>query len=197
MIEALGSLGAAFGLATSAGLNAYIPLLIVALAARFPLNDPLVQLSEPYNLMGSWWVIGLLVVLLFVEMTVDKIPAVDTINDVIQTFVRPAAGAILFAANANVLTDIHPAVALIAGLLLAGSVHAAKGTVRPFVTATTGGTGNWFVSLIEDIIAFFISVLSVLIPLLAFLVALFFAVWIFRIYRRRRQRKVASQTSSF
>jgi hypothetical protein len=197
MIEALGSLGAAFGLATSAGLNAYIPLLIVALAARFPLNDPLVHLSAPYNLMGSWWVIGLLILLLLIEMTVDKIPAVDTINDVIQTFVRPAAGAILFAANANVLTDIHPAVALIAGLLLAGTVHAAKGTVRPFVTATTGGTGNWFVSIVEDIIAFFISLLSILIPLLAFLVALVLAVWIFRIYRRRRQRKVASQTSSF
>lgn len=189
MFEALGSLGAAFGLATSAGLNAYIPLLIVALAARFPLNDPLVQLSEPYNLMGSWWVIGLLVVLLFIEMTVDKIPAVDTINDVVQTFVRPAAGAILFAANANFVTDIHPAVALLAGLLLAGSIHAAKGVVRPFVTATTGGTGNWLVSLIEDIIAFFVSLLSILIPILAFLVALVLAVWIFRLYRRRQRRK--------
>jgi hypothetical protein len=190
MLEALGSLGAAFGLATSAGLNAYIPLLIVALAARFPLGNPLLQLAQPYDLIGSWWAIGLLAVLLLIEMTVDKIPAVDTINDVIQTFVRPAAGAILFAANANVVTDIHPVVALVAGLLLAGTIHAAKGTVRPFVTATTGGTGNWFVSLIEDIIAFFISLLSVLIPLLAFLAALVMIIWIFRTYRRRRQRKL-------
>jgi hypothetical protein len=187
MIEALGSLGAAFGLATSAGLNAYIPLLIVALAARFPLNDPLVQLSQPYDLVSSWWAIGLLVILLFIEMTVDKIPAVDSINDVIQTFIRPAAGAILFAANANVITEIHPVVALIAGLLLAGSIHAAKGVVRPFVTATTGGTGNWLVSLVEDIIAFFVSLLSILIPLVAFLIALALAIWIFRLYRRRQR----------
>ena len=188
MLEALGGLGAAFGLAGSAGLNAYIPLLIVALAARFPLESPYLQLAEPYNLIGSWWAIGVLVVLLFIEMTVDKVPAVDTINDVIQTFVRPTAGAILFAANANIVTDIHPIIALIAGLLVAGSVHAAKGAVRPFVTATTAGTGNWFVSLVEDIIAVFVSLLSILIPALAILVALALTIWIVRLYRRRKHR---------
>lgn len=192
MLEALGGLGAAFGLATSAGLNAYIPLLIVALAARFPLESPYLHLAEPYNLIGSWWAIGILGILLFIEMTVDKIPAVDTINDVIQTFVRPAAGAILFAANANVVTDIHPILALFAGLMVAGSVHTAKGVMRPFVTATTGGTGNWLVSLVEDIIAFFVSVLSVIIPVLALLVALALTIWIFRVYRRRKQQKVAT-----
>ena len=193
MIEALGGLGAAFGLATSAGLNAYIPLLIVALAARFPLGNPYLQLAEPYNLIGSWWAIGILAILLFIEMTVDKIPAVDTINDMLQTFVRPAAGAILFAANANVVTNIHPVVALVAGILLAGTVHAAKGTVRPFVTATTGGMGNWFVSLVEDVIAFFVSLLSLLIPILAALVALALVIWIVGLYRRRKQRQFVHQ----
>ena len=85
----------AFGLAGSAGLNAYIPLLLVALTARFPLNDPLLNLAEPYNIIGSWWAIGILAVLLVIEMLVDKVPAVDTVNDVIQTFVRPAAGALM------------------------------------------------------------------------------------------------------
>jgi hypothetical protein len=60
MFEVLSSLGAAFGLATSAGLNAYIPLLIVALAAHFPLHNPSQELAEPYTLIGSWWIIGLL-----------------------------------------------------------------------------------------------------------------------------------------
>ena len=93
MIEAISGLSAAFGLSGSAGLNAYIPLLLVALAARFPTSAPLVQLQPPYDLMGSWWAIGILVVLLAVEIVADKIPAVDTINDGIQTFARPAAGA--------------------------------------------------------------------------------------------------------
>jgi hypothetical protein len=81
-LTALGGIGAAFGLSTSAGLNAYIPLLIVALAGRFPLNNPMLQLGEPYNALSSWWAIGVLVVLLLIETFVDKIPAVDTINDV-------------------------------------------------------------------------------------------------------------------
>lgn len=186
MIEALTNISAAFGLSTSAGLNAYIPLLIVALTARF---TKLIELQEPYNLLTSWWVIGLLVVLLVIEMLVDKVPAVDTANDMIQTFVRPAAGALLFAANANVINEIHPALALTAGLLMAGSVHAAKGVARPMVTASTAGTGNWFVSLVEDIIAFFVSILSLLLPIVMAVVILVMVALFGRWYVRRRRQK--------
>ncbi len=189
MIQAIGGIGAAFGLASSAGLNAYIPLLLVALAARFPLDDPLLNLSEPYSYIASWWAIGLLVILLAIEMTVDKIPAVDTLNDVIQTFIRPTAGAILFAANAHVITDIHPIVAIAAGILLAGGVHTAKGVIRPLVTASTAGTGNWFVSLVEDVVAFFVSLLSLLLPILAGVLAILGVVLLVRAYRRRRQKQ--------
>lgn len=192
---ALGGISAAFGLASSAGLNAYIPLLFVALAARFPAGDPLLHLAEPYNLLGSWWAIALIAVLLVVEITVDKIPAVDTINDGIQTFVRPTAGALLFAANANVITEISPILALFAGLLLAGGVHATKATVRPAVTATTAGTGNWLASTLEDLAAAFISVLSLLIPVvMGLLLVLLFAYIIRRVVRRRR-RRVAYRSS--
>ena len=189
MIQAIGGISAAFGLASSAGLNAYIPLLMVALAARFPLNSPLLNLSEPYDIIGSWWGIGILTVLLLIEMTVDKIPAVDTLNDGIQTFIRPAAGAVLFAANANVITEIHPALALGAGLILAGGVHATKLAARPMVTAVTVGTGNWVVSIVEDIISFFVSLLSILLPLLAGLVALALIIFAVRRYRRRKKRR--------
>lgn len=189
IISALGGIGAAFGLSTSAGLNAYIPLLIVALASRLPTSGPLLSLGEPYDLLANGWVIAILVVLLFIEMTVDKIPAVDTVNDVIQTFVRPAAGAVLFAANANVVTEMSPVLAIIAGLILAGGVHATKGVARPVVTASTAGTGNWLVSLLEDILAVGISILSILLPVLALFVILALILFIVLRYRRRRQRK--------
>ena len=65
-IIALGGIGSAFGLSASAGLNAYIPLLIFALAAKFPLDNPLIELSSPYDILTNWWVIGLLVVLLVI-----------------------------------------------------------------------------------------------------------------------------------
>ncbi|MEZ4591862.1 MAG: DUF4126 domain-containing protein [Chloroflexota bacterium] len=178
----------AFGLAGSAGLNAYIPLLLVALAARFPLNDPLLNLSEPYSVMGSWWAIGIIAVLLVIEMLVDKIPAVDTVNDVIQTFVRPAAGAVLFAANANIVNDVHPLLALGAGLVVAGGVHAVKGVTRPVVTATTAGTGNWLVSILEDIVAFFTSILAIFLPILGVILLALILFYGIRLYRRRKNR---------
>ena len=190
-ILALGGIGTALGLSTSAGLNAYIPLLVVALAARFPAGNPLLELSEPYNLLGSWWVIALLVVLLAIEIFVDKIPAVDSINDGIQTIIRPLAGAILFAANASVITDMSPILALACGVLLAGGVHATKSVVRPVVTVTTAGTGNWAVSLLEDIVAFFVSLLSLLIPILVAIFLLITFVVLFFWWRRRRRNRMA------
>lgn len=189
IISALSGIAAAFGLSTSAGLNAYIPLLLVALAARFPTNSPLLNLSEPYDVMGNSWVILVLAILLIIEMTVDKIPAVDSVNDVIQTLIRPVAGAVLFAANAQVITDLSPIIAIIAGLILAGSVHGTKGLIRPAVTATTAGTGNWLVSIIEDVIAVVVSVLSIIIAPLAVALFLILAYVIFRWYRRRNTPK--------
>jgi hypothetical protein len=127
--------------------------------------------------------------LLAIEALVDKIPAVDTINDIIQTFVRPTAGALLFAANANVVTDISPILAVLAGVILAGSVHTVKGVARPAVTATTAGTGNWFVSILEDIAAVMVSVFSLLLPILTAIVLIVVAVAFLAFWRRRRNRK--------
>lgn len=190
MFEAISGLSAAFGLSGSAGLNAYIPLLVVALAARFPLSDPLVKLQAPYDLLSSWWAIGLIAVLLVVEIVADKIPAVDSVNDGIQTFVRPAAGAILFAGSAHVITDIHPILSLAAGLLLAGGVHATKAAARPMVTVSTAGVGNPIVSTLEDIVAVVVSVLAVVLPIIAAVLLLGFVVLIIVAVRRWRGRKM-------
>lgn len=187
MIEAFSNIATAFGLSTSAGLNAYLPLLIVALTAKY---TDLLQLNEPWDVMTSWWVIGTLAVLLVIEMTVDKVPAVDTLNDVIQTIGRPAAGAVLFAASSGVVGDLHPALAFIAGLLLAGGVHAVKTVARPAVTATTAGMGNWAVSLIEDILALIGAILAILLPILVVLmVALFLLLFLW--WQSRRRAKTA------
>ncbi|MFO7661858.1 MAG: DUF4126 domain-containing protein [Chloroflexota bacterium] len=192
MLEAISGLSAAFGLAGSAGLNAYIPLLTVALAARFPLADPLIKLQTPYDLLGSWWAIGILAVLLVIEVLADKIPAVDSANDAIQTFVRPAAGAVLFAGSANVITDIHPILSLGAGLLVAGGVHATKAAARPVVTVTTAGIGNPVVSVLEDVVAIIVSLLAILLPILAALLLLVFIGFVLIFIRRRRQRKMTA-----
>jgi hypothetical protein len=176
----------AFGLSASAGLNAYIPLLVVALLARF---TDLIRLNQPWDALTSWWVIGLLVVLSLVEFFADKAPAVNHINDAIQTVVRPAAGAIVFAASAKVVTDIHPVLAMAAGLLIAGGVHAAKATaVRPAVTATTGGVGNVPISILEDVISTVLSILSVVIPVFIAAVIIILTAWVVWLLWRRANR---------
>ncbi|HSW62381.1 MAG TPA: DUF4126 domain-containing protein [Dissulfurispiraceae bacterium] len=176
----------AFGLSASAGLNAYIPLLSIALLARF---SDLIKLSEPWNMLTSWWIIGLLIVLSLVEFLADKIPAVNHINDIVMTFVRPAAGAIAFAASAQVITDVHPLLSLGLGLVVAGGVHTVKSAaIRPVVTATTGGAGNVPVSIAEDIISMIVSIISVVLPvLMACLLILATAFIIWWLWRRSRR----------
>jgi hypothetical protein len=168
----------AFGLSASAGLNAYIPLLVVGVIAHY---TDLIKLNTPWDTLANPWILILLGILVIIEMLADKIPAVNHINDLIQTLVRPVAGAIAFAASANVITNMHPVLSLAAGLLIAGSVHAVKaGAVRPAVTATTGGAGNIPVSIMEDIISTGLSILSIIIPVLVgtlLVVAAAFIIW--------------------
>jgi Domain of unknown function (DUF4126) len=120
-----------------------------------------------------------------IEMLADKIPAVNHINDLVQTLIRPAAGAIAFAASANVVTDVSPVLALAAGLLVAGTVHVAKaGAVRPMVTATTGGAGNIPVSIAEDVVSTVLSILAIVLPVLVgtlmIVLAAFIIYWLYR-----------------
>ncbi|MFQ5613282.1 MAG: DUF4126 domain-containing protein [Anaerolineae bacterium] len=183
MVEAFSNIATAFGLSTSAGLNAYLPLLVVALTARY---TSLISLNEPWGVMTNGWVIAALAVLLLIEMTVDKVPVIDSINDVVQTAGRPVAGAILFAASSGAVGELHPVVAFIAGLILAGGVHTVKSVTRPAVTATTGGLGNWAVSIIEDVLALITALLSILVPVLVSLMIV--GVLLFLLWRWNRRR---------
>ncbi|MEL7645604.1 MAG: DUF4126 domain-containing protein [Anaerolineaceae bacterium] len=183
-----GILGA-FGLSASAGLNAYIPLLVVSLLAKF---TDLIALSKPWDALTSWWTIGVLAVLVLVEGVADKVPAVDHVNDAIQTFIRPTAGAIVFAASAGSVTEVSPVLSLICGLLVAGTVNTVKSAaVRPLITAATAGVGDPVVSTAEDVVAALISVLSIVLPVLM-LIVLVLLIWSL-ISLLRRLRKPAQE----
>jgi hypothetical protein len=185
-MEVLFGIFSAFGLSASAGLNAYIPLLVVALIARF---TNLLHLNSPWDTLTNGWIIGLLVLLSLIEFFADKFPAVNHVNDAIQTFVRPAAGAVAFAASANVISDLHPALALASGLLIAGGVHAVKSVaVRPAVTATTAGAGNVPVSILEDILATIVSIIAVVVPVLIAILFFLALLWFLRFLWRRANR---------
>lgn len=172
----------AIGLALPAGLNAYIPLLGLAVAERLGV----IELASPWSAIGEWWAIALVSVLLGVELFADKVPAVDHVNDVLQTFVRPAAGAVVAVAASGQAGENYPLAMVALGLVLAGGVHAAKASARPVVNATTGGVGAPVASAIEDVVAVASTALAILLPtmVLALLVLFAWAWW--RFYRRRR-----------
>ncbi len=174
----------AFGLAGAAGLNAYIPLLLVAVAGRLGV----ISLAAPFDILTSWPAIIALGVLLVIEMVVDKVPGADHVNDVVQTFVRPAAGAVLFAANVGVIQGMDPTVGLIAGLVMALTVHGAKASARPVINVSTLGIGAPVISVIEDVTSATAAFLALFAPLVF---VVFVGVVVFVVLRllRRIRRK--------
>ena len=134
-------------LAASAGLNAYAPLLILAIAGR---ASDKIDLVRPYGFLQSTAGILILLALLTIEIAVDKIPRLDYLNDLVQSVIRPAAGALVLMAITRSANPINPLVAMIIGLILAAAVHVYKMLSRPAITAATNGLGNPIVSMVED-----------------------------------------------
>ncbi|HUG17304.1 MAG TPA: DUF4126 domain-containing protein [Thermomicrobiales bacterium] len=176
------------GLAMPAGLNAYIPLLAVALADRY---TGLIHLTAPYDVISSPVAIVLLIVLLLVELLADKIPVIDHVNDLVQSAIRPSSGAVLMMASTDALPAMNPIVAMILGLTIAGAVHVAKAAVRPVVTAMTGGIGNPVVSAAEDGAAIGITVIALVAPILIVVVIVAATYAVYAVYRRRARRRHA------
>ena len=181
-----------FGISAPAGLNAWLPLLMVGLAGRF---TNLIKLKAPFDTLTNTWVLVALSILLMIEIFADKIPAIDTINDIVHTFIRPVAGGILFAAHSGAVGGLDPTASFILGLMSAGSVHAVKATARPVITATTGGIGNPLVSFLEDFLAAGATGLALVAPiaaaiLMALLLGLAFFV-VMRLRARWRRKKQA------
>jgi len=172
------------GLAAPAGLNAYIPLLALALADRATSR---VTLHTPYDVLSSNLGIAILIVLLTIEITVDKIPGVDHINDLIQSVVRPAAGAIAAVAATGGVVMINPAIMVLVGVVLAGSVNAVKVTTRPAVTLGTAGILNPVVSLVEDAVAVMASLVAIFLPFLVIPFLALFAISSILLLRRVRR----------
>ncbi len=180
------NLFSAFGLSSAAGLNAYLPLLIVGLITRY---TDLWQVQAPYDVLASPVTLIILAVLAAVDFLADKIPVVDHISHVVGAIVHPVAGAVLFASQNNVLSNVHPIVAMIAGVTVAGGLHAGRAAIRPVATATTGGIGNPVLSFMEDVTSFVLSVLAIFLPLLAFALFLGLLLVMLTSWRRLRRRR--------
>ena len=184
------------GLSAAAGLNAYIPLLLVGVLARF---TDVITLPEPYRWIQSGWAIAIVSVLLLAEVVLDKVPVVDHVNDLIQTFVRPAVGGVIFAATTaaaevdnSTWMQEHPWVGVFLGVAVAGVVHATKASARPLVNVTTVGTATPVVSAAEDAASLGMSLIAIFLPILVVVVLLLFGWAVFGAWRRVRRRRSAA-----
>ncbi|MET7326817.1 DUF4126 domain-containing protein [Nonomuraea sp. NPDC005650] len=188
------------GLSTAAGLNAYIPLLVVGVLANF---TDAVKLPDGYSWLSNWGVLAVIAVLLVAEFVLDKVPAVDSVNDAIQTVVRPASGGVVFSATqaASELDHStwmaeHPWAGWLLGIVMALAVHAVKATARPVINAGTAGVGAPVVSTAEDAGSLGMSLVAVFAPVLVIVALLAMAVlawWLISRVRRMRARRRAAR----
>ena len=198
MLEAL----TGTGLATAAGLNAYIPLLVIGALARW---TDLMDTPAGWEWLTNGWVLAVLAVLLALEVVADKVPGVDSVNDIVQTVVRPVAGGIAFGAGSSsqtaVVTDPQAFVEsgrwvpIVIGIVLALVVHGAKATARPVVNVATLGAGAPVASTVEDVTSVGLSFAAILAPLLVLVGLIGLVVVWLRIRARRRRTRGSGETS--
>jgi hypothetical protein len=188
---ALSGLLSALGLSAAAGLNAYIPLLVVGLLARY---TNLIQLSAPYDLLTNPWVLLVLALITLADMIGDKIPAIDHILHLAGLVIQPVAGAILALAATSAVGNVDPALAAICGLVTALGIHGIRATARPVATATTGGIANPVISVAEDGASLTLSLLASIVPVVAFLLTVAMVVLLIlgvrRLFRRREAQRL-------
>lgn len=192
------------GLASAAGLNAYIPLLTVGVLARY---TDLIELPDGWRWLSNPWLMATVAVLLVIEFVADKVPAVDHINDLIQTAIRPTSGGLTFGAattsetvrvdNPSDFFGDHLWVPIVSGVVLAFGIHVGKAALRAFVNAATLGFGAPIVSTLEDGTSATLSLLAILVPLLVIVVLVLMVVgvwWLWQYARRRKEALIRAGT---
>jgi hypothetical protein len=176
------------GLASATGLRTFLPLLMLALAARFELFG--VRLIDQMDWLVSWPAVAALATATVAEFAGDKIPAVDHALNAIGYVTRPVAGAV---AAGSVFWAVDPTTAAVAGIIVGApaalAFNAAQTGARVGSTATTGGLGNPLVSLVEDVLAVLTVLVAFLAPIVVPVLLIVLAIVVFRLARRLRDRR--------
>src|SRR5258706_8394039 len=186
-MEWFSTLSLALGSAWTSGINLYATVTVLGLLQKFGAA----KLPGGLDALDNWWIIGVAGGLYLVEFFADKIPYVDSVWDVIHTFIRVPAGAIVAYAATNHLDSSITIPATLLGGGLALSSHGTKAALRVGANLSPEPFSNWVLSLAEDAIAFIGVLLAVFAPMiiasvLVVFVLLFIWFWpkVFRAIRR-------------
>ncbi|MBK9173022.1 MAG: DUF4126 domain-containing protein [Blastocatellia bacterium] len=177
----------ALGSAWTSGINLYATVSVLGLLQR--LGG--VKLPGGLDVLDNWWIIGIAGGLYIIEFFADKIPYVDSVWDVVHTFIRVPAGAVVAYAA---VADMDPAIVIPATLIGGGFAFASHGTkaaARMGANLSPEPVSNWTLSIVEDIIAFGGTFLAVFAPVVIAIVLAIFTIlflWFFpKIFRAIRR----------
>src|SRR5215207_8979574 len=148
-MEWFSTLSLALGSAWTSGINLYATVTVLGLLQKFGAT----KLPGGLDVLDNWWIIGVAGGLYIIEFVADKIPYVDSVWDVVHTFIRVPAGAAVAYAATN---QLDPSISVIATLLgggLALSSHGTKAALRATANLSPEPFSNWILSLVEDVIA--------------------------------------------
>lgn len=175
-MDPFATLSLALGSAWTSGINLYLTVSVLGLLQKFGFA----KLPGGLEAFDNWWIIGVAGGLYLVEFFADKIPYVDSVWDVIHTFIRVPAGLIVaYAATTQLDPTVHMTAALLGGGL-AFTSHGTKAAVRMGANLSPEPFSNWILSVTEDVIAFVGSILAVFAPaVIAVILVLFvlFFIW--------------------
>lgn len=189
-------LGLALGSAWTSGINLYATVAVLGLLEHYKLA----HLPGGLHVLDNWYIIGVALALYLIEFFADKIPYFDTVWDVVHTFIRVPAGAVLAAAATSGVSPVVQIVALLLGGGVALASHGTKATVRAAANVSPEPFTNWTLSIVEDLIAVGAVLLSVLSPLVILIVVIVFLgifVWILPKVLRRIRRMFAAVRAFF
>ena len=168
----------ALGSAWTSGINLYATVTVLGLLQKFSQ----IKLPGGLEVLDNWWIIGIAGALYAVEFVADKVPYVDSVWDVVHTFIRVPAGAVVAYAATGEMNETTKIAATLLGGGLALSSHGTKAALRAGANLSPEPVSNWILSIVEDIIAFVGTILAVFAPVLLAIflgVFLIFFVWFF------------------
>ncbi|REJ79205.1 MAG: DUF4126 domain-containing protein [Acidobacteria bacterium] len=174
-MEWFSTLTLALGSAWTSGINLYATVVVLGLMQKITSY----QLPGGLDVLDNWWIIGVAGVLYAIEFVADKVPYVDSVWDVIHTFVRVPAGAVIAYSATNDMDAAFTVVAALLGGGLALSSHGTKAAVRAGINLSPEPVSNWIMSIVEDVIAFVGAILAVIAPILIAIVLGIFLIFFF------------------
>lgn len=186
-MEWFSTLTLALGSAWTSGINLYATVTVLGALQKFGVA----KLPGGLDVLDNWWIIGIAAGLYIIEFVADKVPYVDSVWDVVHTFIRvPAGAAVAYSATTGDSGTVNVIATLLGGTLALSS-HGTKAALRAGANLSPEPVSNWILSIVEDIIAFVGVLLAVLAPVILagfLLIFAIFFVWfapkVFRAIRR-------------